>query len=233
MCDATVKNQSDANNIARGARWILNQGTATFLRIFVLSSAIMEDKMATKAEAPWYDGYPAVKSQDVSVLVRSDFLRMIHSGASPGQDFLLVDLRRNDHVVCNACICASIPLTNDLHQGGTIHGSLNLPAQSLYPSLPTLYAIVKAAKIPRVIWYCGKSSLTYTVQFANPLMSSKGSSRGRGNRAAGWFQDLLTEKEDHDIASLVLVEGIAGWVKGGAEYTKLIDEYDPEAWHKD
>jgi len=175
---------------------MLNQGTATFLRIFVLSSAIMEDKMATKAEAPWYDGYPAVKSQDVSVLVRSDFLRMIHSGASPGQDFLLVDLRRNDHV------------------GGTIHGSLNLPAQSLYPSLPTLYAIVKAAKIPRVIWYCG-------------------SSRGRGNRAAGWFQDLLTEKEDHDIASLVLVEGIAGWVKGGAEYTKLIDEYDPEAWHKD
>jgi len=156
----------------------------------------MEDKVAAKAEAPWYDAYPAVKSQDVPVLVRSDFLRMIYSGASPGQDFLLVDLRRNDHV------------------GGTIHGSLNLPAQSLYPSLPTLYAIVKAAKIPKVIWYCG-------------------SSRGRGNRAAGWFQDLLTEKEDHDIASLVLVEGIAGWVKGGAEYTKLIDEYDPEAWHKD
>lgn len=71
----------------------------------------MEDKVAAKAEAPWYDAYPAVKSQDVPVLVRSDFLRMIYSGASPGQDFLLVDLRRNDHVVCNSCICASIPLT--------------------------------------------------------------------------------------------------------------------------
>ena len=64
-------------------------------------------------------------------------------------------------------------------------------------------------------------------------MSSKGSSRGRGNRAAGLFQDLLAEKGDDDIVSLVLVEDIADCAKGGAEYTKLIDEYDPEAWHKD
>ena len=191
----------------------------------------MEDKVATKAEAQWYDGYPAVKSQDVPVLSCSNFLGMINSGASPGQDFILVDLRRNDHVVCNSRICTAIPLTNVL-QGGTICGSLNLPAQSLYPSLPTLYAIVKAAKIPRVIWYCGESLLVCTMQFASPLMSSKGSSRGRGSRAAEWFQDL-TEKGDHDIASLVLVEGIAGWAKGSAEYTKLIDEYDPEIWHKD
>lgn len=70
------------------------------------------------------------------------------------------------------------------------------------------------------------------MQFASRLMSHKGSSRGRGSRAAGWFQDLLTEKGDSDIASLVLVEGIAGWAKGGAEYIKWIDEYDPEIWHK-
>ena len=62
----------------------------------------MEDKVAAKAEAQWYDKYPAVKSQDVPVLSRSDFLGMINAGASPGQDFLLVDLRRNDHVVCNS-----------------------------------------------------------------------------------------------------------------------------------
>lgn len=93
--------------------------------------------------------------------------------------------------------------------------------------------MVKAAKIPRVIWYCGKSLIAYTMRFVDPLMSSKGSSRGRGNRAAGWFQDLLTEKEDEDITSIVLVEGIAGWVNGGVECTKLIDEYDPEAWRKD
>ena len=192
----------------------------------------MEDKVAAKAEAQWYEGYPAVKAQDVPLLSCPDVLDMIKSGASPGKDFLLVDLRRNDHVVCNSRICTAISLTT-CTKGGTIRGSLNLPAQSLYPSLPTLYAIVKAAKIPRVIWYCGEFSLACATQFASRLMSSKGSSRGRGSRAAGWFQDLLTEKGDVDIASLVLVGGIAGWVKGGAEYTKLIDEYNPEVWHKD
>ena len=114
----------------------------------------MEDKVAAKTEAQWYDEYPAVKSQNILVLSCSDFLDMINYGASPGQDFILVDLRRKDHVVCNSRICTAIP-TDDVHQGGTIRDSLNLPAQSLYPSLPTLYAIVKAAKIPRVIWYCG------------------------------------------------------------------------------
>ena len=70
------------------------------------------------------------------------------------------------------------------------------------------------------------------MHFASPLTISKGSSRGRGSRAAGWFQDLLIEKGDNDVASLVLVEGIAGWARGGAEYTKLMDEYDPEVWRK-
>lgn len=42
-------------------------------------------------------------------------------------------------------------------QGGTIHGSVNLPAQTLYPTIPTLYALFSAAKIEKVIWYCGKS----------------------------------------------------------------------------
>lgn len=75
--------------------------------------------------------------------------------------------------------------------------------------------------------------MQFAMQFASPLISSEGSSRGRGSRAAGWFHDLLTEKGDQDVASFVLVEGIAGWAKGGAEYTKLIDEYDPAVWHKD
>lgn len=71
----------------------------------------MEDKTATKSEARWYDAYPAVKSQDVEALSRTDFLRMIQAGALPGKDFLLVDLRRNDHTVCNSRIRADSPLT--------------------------------------------------------------------------------------------------------------------------
>jgi arsenical-resistance protein 2 len=42
-------------------------------------------------------------------------------------------------------------------QGGTIAGSINLPAQSLYPSIPALYKLIKAANVSKVIWYCGKS----------------------------------------------------------------------------
>ena len=69
----------------------------------------MEAKVAAnKPEAPWYDAYPAAKSQDVPVLSCSDFLEMLNSGASPGQDFILVDLRRNDHVVCNSLAFASL-----------------------------------------------------------------------------------------------------------------------------
>jgi len=44
-------------------------------------------------------------------------------------------------------------------QGGTILGSINLPAQSLYSTIPSLYNIFKAAGVRQVIWYCGKPSL--------------------------------------------------------------------------
>ena len=57
------------------------------------------------------------------------------------------------------------PLNKDnsdaLMQGGTIKGSMNLPAQSLYPSLPTLVNLARAGKIQTVIWYCGKTRQTF------------------------------------------------------------------------
>jgi hypothetical protein len=40
-------------------------------------------------------------------------------------------------------------------KGGTIQGSLNLPAQSLYPTIPTLYSLVSNSNAKFVIWYCG------------------------------------------------------------------------------
>jgi hypothetical protein len=45
-----------------------------------------------------------------------------------------------------------------LLQGGTIRGSINLPAQSLWPTIPTIYAMFTAAGMRKVIWYCGRSS---------------------------------------------------------------------------
>lgn len=74
-----------------------------------------------------------------------------------GAGFVLVDLRRRGHEVSDAnshlrgqmltisCLSRS--------QGGTIRGSINLPAQSLYPTIPALYNIFKAGSLRKVIWY--------------------------------------------------------------------------------
>ncbi|KIV84713.1 hypothetical protein PV11_00479 [Exophiala sideris] len=116
-------------------------------------------------------------------------------GQKPGVDFLLIDLRRNDH------------------EGGLIRGSINLPAQSLYYSMPTLLSLCQRASIKTVIWYCG-------------------SSKGRGTRAAEWFQDLLDDTKTEGIISAILLEGIGGWAGAGNEYTCLMDEYDSKHWSK-
>ncbi|CCF37233.1 hypothetical protein CH063_08619, partial [Colletotrichum higginsianum] len=96
-------------------------------------------------------------------------------------------------------------------EGGTIRGSINLPAQTLYPSIPTLYSLFQAAGVSTVIWYCG-------------------SSRGRGTRAAGWFNDYLVDQKDDKMRSVVLFGGIRGWVAAGEEYISYVDEYDPAKW---
>ena len=82
------------------------------------------------------------------------------------RDFVLVDLRRVDHEVRRnppPCVLPPLALAGrccchfavDIYQqGGTIRGSINLPAQSLYPTLPTLYSVLKAASVRKVIWYC-------------------------------------------------------------------------------
>ncbi|RYP09702.1 hypothetical protein DL764_001128 [Monosporascus ibericus] len=112
------------------------------------------------------------------------------SGSGPKGGFLLVDLRRNDHdhdVIVDAC---------NMGQGGTIRGSINLPAQSLYHSIPTLYS----------------------------------SSRGRGNRAAGWFADYIVDQDDSEMRSVILQGGINGWVAAGEEYIQWMDGYDATKW---
>lgn len=45
-------------------------------------------------------------------------------------------------------------------QGGSIRGSINLPAQSVYPTIPTLYSLFKAARLHNIIWYCCKLAFT-------------------------------------------------------------------------
>ncbi|OCK93535.1 uncharacterized protein K441DRAFT_661445 [Cenococcum geophilum 1.58] len=148
-----------------------------------------------RPEPPWYAAYPAARNKDPATISRLDLLALIKQGKKPGKDFILVDLRRTDH------------------EGGTIRGSVNLPAQSLFPTIPTLYTLFKTANVSTVIWYCG-------------------SSRGRGNRAAAWFDDHIKDQGDLNMKSFVLVEGIKGWAGAGTDYVELMDEYNEEAWRK-
>ncbi|OQE31147.1 hypothetical protein PENFLA_c002G03976 [Penicillium flavigenum] len=146
------------------------------------------------AELPWHAAYPAPRAAAPSIS-REELVQWIRDGKQAGKDFILVDLRRTDY------------------EGGTIQGSLNLPAQSLYPTIPTLYSLVSNSSVKYVIWYCGSSA-------------------GRGTRAAGWFADYLKDQQDTEVKSLVLSGGIKGWAAAGPEYTSLMTEYDASVWTK-
>ncbi|MCJ1397813.1 hypothetical protein MMC11_001009 [Xylographa trunciseda] len=144
------------------------------------------------AKIPWHAEYPPPRSPEPPSISRSELLNMLQT-ATPGNDFVLIDLRRTDH------------------EGGTIRGSINLRAQTMYHSIPTLYSLFSKAKVQTVIWYCG-------------------SSRGRGTRAAAWFGDYCVDRGDGAMRSVILLEGIMGWATGGEEYVALMDGYDSGAW---
>lgn len=150
---------------------------------------------AASATPPWHAAYPKPSNPAPAAVTAEEIRRRFDDGNLPGKTYLLVDLRRNDH------------------EGGTIHRSINLPAQSLYPSLPALYDVVAAGGVTEVIFYCV-------------------SSRGRGTRAAGWFEDHIKSRGDSSLKSLVLEGGIAGWVGAGSEYTRWMDGYDEKVWTK-
>ncbi|KAK7915292.1 arsenate reductase (Arc2) [Apiospora marii] len=146
--------------------------------------------MAGLAQAPWHAAYPAPKTTEPGALTKEDVAAMLQRG---DEDFVLIDLRRNDY------------------EGGTIRGSINLPAQSLHPTIPRLYKLFQKAGVKKAIWYCGSSG-------------------GRGTRAAGWFQDYLDDQGDTQMVSVILKGGIKGWATAGDEFVKWMDGYDEAVW---
>lgn len=116
---------------------------------------------------------------------------------------LLIDLRRTDY------------------EGGTIRGSLNIPAQSFYMNMATLYRLCRGdgvSVISRVLFYCGSSS-------------------GRAPRCAAWFQEYVAERaRANDVPEepqcFVLEGGIKGWVNGGQAYTPFMEGFFPEYWQQ-
>lgn len=91
------------------------------------------------SEAPttnWYDAFPA-PTVAAPLLTRDAALSNLLSS-----DQLLVDVRRTDY------------------EGGTIRGSLNLPAQSFYMNRAVLYDLCKRAGVKKVAFYCGTYNVT-------------------------------------------------------------------------
>ena len=59
-----------------------------------------------------------------------------------------------------------------------------------------------------------------------------GSSRGRGTRAAGWFDDHVHGQGDTTMKSYTVAEGITGWAQAGRAYVELMDDYNAKVWEK-
>lgn len=50
-------------------------------------------------EKPWYEAFPPARCQIPASLSSAELLHALNQGEKPGVDFILVDLRRNDHDV--------------------------------------------------------------------------------------------------------------------------------------
>ena len=79
-------------------------------------------------------------------------------------------------------------------QTGYVRTSINLPAQSLYQSLPTLLPLL--SKVPQVIFYCKACTIV-----------------SRGARGAAYYQDFLDAHGIKESRALILRGGIQGWIE--------------------
>ena len=87
----------------------------------------------------WTDAFPAPRTT-APTISREHVLSDVSS-----PDLLLVDVRRTDY------------------EGGTISGSINLPAHSFYMNRGVLYDLCRRAGVKRVAFYCGKFACLWSM----------------------------------------------------------------------
>jgi arsenical-resistance protein 2 len=87
---------------------------------------------APKPSSSWTDAFPAPRTT-APILTREEALSALSS-----PDLLIVDVRRTDY------------------EGGTIKGSINLPAHSFYLNRAVLFDLCKRAGVKKVAFYCGE-----------------------------------------------------------------------------
>jgi arsenical-resistance protein 2 len=152
----------------------------------------MADQGLDQEQQPWHAAFPAPNhTADIMPLRRAQMILSMRIAS-----MLIIDVRRTDYL------------------GGSIRGSLNIPAQGFWWNRGMLYELCYKADIEWVVFTCG-------------------SSNGRGPRCAGWFLDHVRgTAEDGDMQVMVLEGGVKGWVKGGEQYTRLMDGFRHEYWEK-
>ncbi|QIW95754.1 hypothetical protein AMS68_001272 [Peltaster fructicola] len=143
-------------------------------------------------QAAWYDAFPAPRLTAEVMPQRRAFMVLSMRIAS----MLIIDVRRTDY------------------EGGSIRGSLNIPAQGLWWNRGMLYELAYKAGMEWVVFTCG-------------------SSQGRGPRCASWFLEHVREVAgDNDMQVMVLEGGIKGWVQAGPQFTQLMDGFDESHWQR-
>jgi arsenical-resistance protein 2 len=171
------------------------------------------------------DSFPPPKST-AAILPKEQLVRQFaFLGDILTAGTLLVDVRRDDF------------------DGGTIKGSLNIPAQGFYLSMPALHRLCVGDGvdvITRVVFYCGVclavSSYVDIVDIGEcPALILAGSCGSRGPRCAGWFKDYVADMavkacEPAKIEVFALEGGIKGWVAAGDQYLRCMDGFKPEHW---
>jgi arsenical-resistance protein 2 len=88
---------------------------------------------APNTSGSWADAIHVPRTT-APILTREEALSELSS-----PELLIVDVRRTDY------------------EGGTIKGSINLPAQSFYVNRGVLYDLCKRAGVKKVAFYCGRS----------------------------------------------------------------------------
>ena len=69
----------------------------------------------SKSPPPWHAAYPAPRNANVATIDREAVLQMLKLRSSTQEDFVLIDVRRNDHEVITSLPFCSVYLSKCLH----------------------------------------------------------------------------------------------------------------------
>lgn len=143
-------------------------------------------------ETPWHAAFPPPTLTPEFFPARRVLVTLSLKIAS----LLLIDVRRLDYT------------------GGSIRGSLNIPAQGFYWNRGALYELAYKADMEWVVFVCGS-----------------GKEGGRAWRCAGWFlEHVRGTVGDEDMQVCVLEGGVKGWVSAGEEYRGFMDGFVEGMW---